>query len=176
MMGMMRSVAFHDDEARLTSLLRQLIVPDCPLILDAGCADGRGFPIYRAVYSTARIVGVDWEIASLRAAPHGYTIQADLNRLPFRGGFDLVLARHPDLDRHRSGWARFLRQAPLNDGGLLVVSTYALPEIEQARDWLLNDESLEPVSLAIEHLAPPGLAGRDRFVLVYRKVIRPGRA
>jgi hypothetical protein len=121
-------------------------------------------------------VGVDWEIASLRAAPRGYTVQADLNRLPFWGGFDLVLARHPDLDRHRSTWTQFLRHAPLNDGGLLAVSTYALPEIEQARDWLLNHESLEPVSLAVEYLASPGLAGRDRFVLVYRKVIRSGRA
>jgi hypothetical protein len=173
---MMDSVALNDDESRLVSLLRQLILPDRPLILDAGCADGHDFPIYCKAYNSARIVGVDWDAATLHRAPHNARqvclVQADINCLPCGGGFDLVLARHPDLDRHRSGWAQFLSQVPLNDSGLLVISAYALSEIEQARNWLLKHDLLEPIALAVENLAPPGLTGRDRFVLVYRKAIR----
>lgn len=162
-----------DENARLLSLLRQLMLPEHSLILDAGCAEGRDFPIYGAVYGTARIVALDWDAAplctALRNERQVYLVQADMNYLPFQGGFDLVLARHPDLDRRRLVWAQFLHHVPLNDGGLLVISTYALPEIEQVRDWLLNEVSLKQVPLAVECLAPPGLAGRDRFVLVYRR-------
>ncbi len=157
----------NDDEPRLMSLLRSLNLPNCAHILDVGCAAWRDLPVYCAVFSTARIVGLDRDIAGLVAAPQGCRVQADMNQLPFRGGFDLVLVRHPDLDRSRSAWGHFLRHAPLNEGGILLISTYTLPEIEQVRGWLLDAASLSAAPLAGERLAPPGLAGRDRFVLVY---------
>lgn len=157
-------------QERLASLLRLLVLPGQPWILDAGCGAGADWAVYRAAYPAARIVGLDRDGGALRrAGREADRVQADLKALPFGAGFDLVLARHPDLDRRRDSWARFLVEAPVKAGGLLLVSAYALPEIEQARDWLRGAPTWEALPLAVERLAPPGLMGRDRFSLVYRR-------
>jgi hypothetical protein len=119
-------------------------------------------------------VGLDIDLAALRRARRQYPavnlVQADSARLPFRDRFDLILARHPDLDRYRNAWQRAFRGITswLSDSGLLLVTAYSAPEIDLMRGWLMGN-NLVPVPLVVDQLIPPGLSGRDRFAVVYRK-------
>jgi SAM-dependent methyltransferase len=58
--------------------------------LDAGCGGGNYLAIYRRI--TPAVFGVDFSAAMTRAAArYGYTVQADVRRLPFRSDeFDYV--------------------------------------------------------------------------------------
>ena len=117
---------------------------------------------------------LDVDLAALRQARRQYPtlnlVQADSARLPFRRRFDLIVARHPDLDRYRTAWQDTFRGITgwLHDSGLAVVTAYSAPEIDLARGWLESGH-LVPVPLAVDQLIPPGLAGRDRLMVVYRK-------
>jgi hypothetical protein len=119
-------------------------------------------------------IALDFDLAALRQARRQYPgvnlVQADSARFPFRDRFDLILARHLDLDRFRTAWQRTFRGITgwLSGSGLLLVTAYSAPEIDLVRGWLAGGD-LIPVPLAVDQLIPPGLSGRDRFVLAYRK-------
>jgi SAM-dependent methyltransferase len=162
-----------DDTARLVSILRQL--PRPRRALEVGCGACPGLAVIAA--SGLMAVALDLDLAALRRAwrqhPGLRLVQADSARLPFRRRFDLfdlIMVRHPDLDRSREGWQRTFQDMPgwLSDSGLMVVSAYSAPEIDLARGWLATG-GLVPVPLTVDHLIPPGLSGRDRFVVVCRK-------
>jgi SAM-dependent methyltransferase len=165
-----------DDTARLASILRQL--PRPRRVLEVGCGACPG--LVRVASGTTpglMAVALDADLAALRQARRQYPglglVQADSTRLPLRRQFDLfdlIVARHPDLDRSRDGWQRTLQDMPgwLSDSGLVVVTAYSAPEIDLACGWLVSG-GLAPVLLAIDQLIPPGLSGRDRFVVVCRK-------
>ena len=154
--------------ARLTSLLRQLPCPQ--LALDLGCGECPGLSSEQIT-----ILGVDHDWASLDRARQQYPaarhlVQADAAHLPFRCQFDLILIRHPNIDHNRTLWKPVIQNAIywLTEPGVLLITTYSLSEIEDARRWL-DEIGQAPVPLDERRLVPAGLDGRDRFVLVYRK-------
>jgi SAM-dependent methyltransferase len=165
-----------DDTARLASILRQL--PRPRRVLEVGCGAWPGLVRVAASGTMPGLMAValDADLAALRQArrqsPGVNLVQADITRLPFRRRFDLfdlIVARHPDLDRSRSAWQDTFQNITgwLSDSGLVVVTAYSAPEIDLARGWLVSG-GLAPVPLAVDQLSPPGLSGRDRFVVVYR--------
>jgi hypothetical protein len=142
-----------------------------------GCGACPDAAIYHAVCPGARIVGADIDRVALKrarqlvfTAPWLWPLQADVRALPFKAGFDLLLVRHPDVDRFRSAWEQVLSVLPrfLTTPGWVLVTTYGVTEIEAARNWLSRTE-LTPVPLLEERLVGAGLAGRDRFALAWRK-------
>lgn len=153
---------------RFRSLLRQ--IPRAHSLLDLGCADGREALIYREIFGGIQIIGVDLDAGLLRKAS-GHKLHcclASVAALPFPAVFDLVVVRHPDVDRGRQDWQPFFAAAGrlLISGGILLVTAYHAPEIDQIRQWVRANTCLTPFPLA--QLAPPGLDGRDRYALVYR--------
>ncbi len=96
-------------------------------------------------------------------------LQANITRLPLRARFDLIVARHPDVDRHRADWERALSASAdwLNENGILLITLYSLLEADTVRAYL-SRAPLAPFPLGHSHLPAPGLVGQDRFVLVYQ--------
>lgn len=142
-------------------------------MLELGCGNSADALRFYAIARDAvpLLVGVDHDFAVLRNADRSaiHLLQADIAHLPFCTQFDLVIARHPDIDRHASAWQKALIHGPdlLNKDGILLLTTYSLSEYERVKDWLMSSK-LADLPLAIEHLAPPGLQGRDRFILSWR--------
>jgi SAM-dependent methyltransferase len=166
-----------DDTARLASILRQL--PRPRRVLEVGCGACPGLAVVAAPGTKPGMLALalDCDLAALRRARRHYPtlnlVQADSARLPFRqrfGLFDLIVARHPDLDRSRAAWQDTFQDIRhwLSDSGMVVVTAYSAPELDLARGWLASG-GLVPVPLAVDQLNPPGLSGRDRFALVCRK-------
>ena len=118
-------------------------------------------------------VALDLDLVALWwAAQHGtsvHLIQAHIARLPLRARFDWIIARHPDVDRHRADWERALTASRdwLNEGGVLLITLYSLLEVDTVSDWM-SRTTLVPYALNGSQMAPPGLGARDRFVLAYR--------
>lgn len=86
------------------------------------------------------------------------------------GPYDLVVIRHPDVDRHPASWRAGLRACSreLAADGLLVATAYSTAEaafIEQTMQTLPMIERREILFSAI----PVALAGNDRYILVYGK-------
>ena len=147
-------------------------------MLELGCGnspDALQFYVTNAAvgarYIVPFLIGIDHDFAALRHAERSsiHLLQADIAYLPFHMQFDLVIVRHPDIDRHASVWQKALIHGPdlLNKNGILLVTTYSLPEFEQAKG-LLASSKLVDTPLETKHLAPPGLQGRDRFILCWR--------
>ena len=115
-------------------------------------------------------VGVDIDLAALRTRPVANLLQADITHLPLRKHFDLVLVRHPDIDKHPRDWRMALTGVPgwLAPQGCLLLTTYNAAEMDLMRGWLLNSP-LKPSVLPESRLAPVGVAGRDRYALMYRR-------
>jgi hypothetical protein len=164
---MRRSGSPPDDTTRLVSILALLPVPR--FALEIGCG------VYPASQCCATIgsrwIALDPYLPSLHEArqrgPQVWLIQADGCALPLNASFDLILIRHPDLDRASDSWHYILKSASqwLSPGGMLAVTLYSYAERDQVRAWL------NPLSLRCEFpperdLCPPGLAGRDRFVVL----------
>jgi hypothetical protein len=116
-------------------------------------------------------LGVDHDAMALLTIHNSFIhlIQADISRLPFDAPFDLIVARHPDVDRHTTAWQQALVHASnlLDKAGYLLVTTYSLPEIERVNGWM---ESMALISLSVptKHLVPPGLQGCDRYIGCWR--------
>jgi SAM-dependent methyltransferase len=158
------------ETARLASILRQLPPPRS--VLELGCGNSPdGLYFYGAGDSVPLLVGLDKDSSALRAANGSslYLLQADITRLPFRLQFDRVIVRHPDIDHHTIQWHNLLDLAPdlLNNNGTLLITTYSLPEMEQINVWLASTR-LVKLPLPVKQLVPPGLQGRDRFILCWR--------
>ncbi|MCC7210040.1 MAG: hypothetical protein IT323_22240 [Anaerolineae bacterium] len=164
------------DAARLRSLLCHLPMPH--LAADLGCGAAHDALVYRAAWPDALIVGLDsdrlaalgWR-QGLRGGERFYFVRGDAAWPPLAPHFDVILVRHPDLNRSPKSWIKALRAAAglLAARGALLVSTYSLSEIERARRWLDAEAALTPLGFDPAALAPVGLSGRDRFALAYRR-------
>ncbi len=156
--------------ARLVSRLQSLlaILPRPRHVLELGCGDCP-VPFEPDVIT----INLDIDGQALRRARRqsaaSYLIQADIRQLPLMTQFDLILARHPDLDRHPGEWRLALDGAPelLTHRGLLVITTYSAHEVETLRDWLRRQPLIQ-FPLELERLSKPGLDGADRFILAFQ--------
>jgi hypothetical protein len=155
--------------ARFTSILHQLhLVDDPPRSLNIGCGDFPTFNILTNHLPMWTHIGLDVDLPALRRAPHAsLRLCADGQRLPFAITFSFVVIRHPDIAKNRAAWQGIFVDVPqlLARDALLLVTSYDLYEIEFARQSI----RLRYVPLDEAHLAPPDLAGRDRFALVFRR-------
>ena len=120
------------------------------------------------------LVGVDRNPRVLLQAssqlPTAFFLQAEAADLPFgyTSHFDLIIARHPDIDRYPADWRASFATLPrlLKSAGRLVVTTYNAAELTQIRDWLTATVWQE-VPLDRHRLVAPGLQGRDAHVLCW---------
>lgn len=152
---------------RLADILHQAVWGSVRRVLEVGCGADPA-PLAGKI-----ALGLDIDGAALRAArradPARRLVQADARTLPglLHTHFDLVLVRHPDVQRSRAAWTAILPALSgcLVPGGVLLITLYALDEVElvdalpMPPRWPLDDAAL----------APPDLAGRDRFVRAYRR-------
>jgi len=156
---------------RFESLLRYF--PHPVLVLDAGCGDCDTAQQYRSQWEKSGIIGLDQNSDGLKRAFHRepsiHWLCADLTQLPFapHPQFDLILARHPNVDGVPSTWARFFETVPtlLLPGGHLIVTTYSALESDKVRQWLAPAPNL--LEIPIEGLPPSDLVGHDAWVRVY---------
>lgn len=168
------------EDARLHGLLSQLPTPR--YVVDLGCGAAQDVHVYRAVWPSACIVGLDHaRIATVgRRAASGqrarrdgpfHLVIGDAAQPPLAPWFEAILVRHPDLDRLPESWARALHGAAhlLRAGGALLVTTYSLAEVERIARWLDSDPLLCPLALDRATLGPAGLSGRDRHALAYTR-------
>ena len=144
-------------------------------MLELGCGnspDALGFYLnsYNQAALLPLLVGVDHDPKTLTTyrTPSFYLLQADIAYLPLHTQFDLVISRHPDIDRHPKAWQEAFILAPdlLATNGILLVTVYSLPEFERIKGWLTSTKLAE-LSIATERLVPSGLQGRDRFILCW---------
>ena len=158
--------------ARLRGALT-LLFPDPDVVhhvLNIGCG---GFPsarVLRQMFPAALLLGIDLHVAALRRAAGLHLIAADAARLPLAGHvrFDLILLRHPDVDRHPAHWREVCGGLPgrLQDGGRILVSCYAGHEAVFCRRGILAAGGVQPIPIPAGP-APPGLAGQDRLLLAF---------
>ena len=160
----------NSDTARLVSVLRQLPAPR--RVLDLGCGDCRDVVAYyeSGWLADTHVVGIDLDFRGL-AKIGGRTIhlaQADFRQLPLSASFDLILIRHPDIARNKVAWQYAVKQLSewLSGNGAVLISTYSVPEMDMIRDWL-RGTAFRSFALDMTNIVPPGLAGRDRFLMVY---------
>ncbi len=151
--------------SRFGNFIKNLPLHPVNRILELGSAEGQSTETLMARYPAAAIYGVDDDLAALqRVPPPMQPILADVRALPFNMRFDLIVIRHPDIDRSSQAWEQAIRGTPalLAPGGLLIVTCYSLPEAERLRGWL-DALPLMPMKLP-ETLSAPDLSGRDRFI------------
>jgi hypothetical protein len=165
------------DVTRLHSALAQL---PCPRIaLELGCGADSAVASYFAIHCpTTRLIALDHNFAALRQfhrSTASLPVQADIKSLPFHIHFDLIIARHPDIDRHRSDWQQAFASLPqyLSPAAHLLITTYSVPEADLLRQWLTTPlPSGSPSPFAERGLggevSPPDLSGKDRFILCYQ--------
>ena len=174
------------DLARLAAALAALTagMPPPRRILDVGCGTFASADVLRARFPAALVCGLDRDGDVLQFAPPwpgpaGCVIVADGAWLPFAPtpGFDLILVRHPDVDRRREGWQRVgvALAACLAAEGRIVVSCYSPHEADVLRAVLLR-VGLEMLPLDQKILPPANLAGQDRVVLGLARATNPVRA
>ena len=104
-------------------------LPESPLVLDAGCGNGRYSAAWRNLSPRATLVGVDLNGAILKTgqvSPGSLTpVNGNLEFLPFRSGtFDIVMSRGalPHIANPRQAVGELLRVC--KPGGLLYFYTY----------------------------------------------------
>jgi SAM-dependent methyltransferase len=158
--------------ARLRSILAQLPLADLPpRLINVGCGVYQSARPVRDALSTWALYGLDLDGDALRRArrdtPSLRLVQANAKDLPglLQARFGLVLVRHPDVHR-RAAWCRIIPRLPalLAPGGFLLITLYAPEEVDAVRAL-----DLPPACPLDESaLAPPDLAGRDRYGLVFR--------
>src|SRR5258708_17080792 len=156
--------------ARLSSILAQL--PTLRRVLELGCGHR---PVIAA--RNALHVAVDHDgralqtaqipVASVQPEVALHLLQADVEHLPFRARFDLILARHPDVDRSRDSWYHALTHARdyLAENGVLLVTVYSPLEAELVRSWAIP---LKQLSLDWRKISAPAFVGDDRFVMCWQ--------
>jgi len=154
-------------EARLASLFSQL--PPPRYILEIGSGRTPGTPFY---FTDTPIVAVDSDAEALRAAhratqhPCFYSVQADAANLPLPiplKQFDLIVVRHPDLDKTPDRWGVIFQHILGGVCGILVTTTYSALEMDMLRGWL---STWDAYPIRYQHLTATALDGSDRFVIV----------
>lgn len=158
--------------SRLYSILA--LLPPPRIALELGCGEWRDFGVYRAVWPAARLVGIDDDASALRKAHArgARVVCGSVTRPPLRGPFDLILARHPDLDARRADWlAAFAALGQyLVKGGMFLATAYSPGESEQIQQGLAGNPTLRGVPLSDEMLTATEPDGRDRYILLYQRI------
>ncbi len=157
---------------RLESVLQQLTQDTAPRVLNVGCGAFPSAPTLRRARPGWALYGIDTNRAALRQArasdPRLRLLQADIRTLPhiLHQTFGLILVRHPDLFRHPQTWEDVIPRLPamLAPGGALLVTLYSPHEAA----ILAGFDLPPPAKLDEDALVAVDLAGRDRFVQVYR--------
>lgn len=159
---------------RLQSALLALHPPgDAPVrrVLEVGCGADVSVKALRRVYPSAVLFGLDRDWRVVPRIPAAFTFVADAARLPLARHvqFDLVLIRHPDVYRSRTGWLAVCAALPprVTPGGYVLVSCYERAELRQIERALAQD-GVQGVALPAQRLAPVDLAGRDRYIQAFR--------
>jgi SAM-dependent methyltransferase len=142
-----------------------------PRLLSVGCGDCPEAATVQAALPGWAFFGLDLDGDALRRARHTAPalrlVQADARHLPglLRARFGVILLRHPDLFQRRSAWRQIIHALPesLAPGGVLLITLYAPEETEFVRALLPAADPPDEGALA-----PPDLAGHDRFALLYR--------
>lgn len=111
------------------------------LVLDLGCATGKGSSALMRHYRKCRVLGLDTSVAMLREAEKRRTlfyrpavVQADARRIPLRdGSVDLVLANMilPFIDDHAACLAEIGRV--LRKGGVFAFATFGPDSLSELR-------------------------------------------
>ncbi|MBN1964951.1 MAG: hypothetical protein JW910_09905 [Anaerolineae bacterium] len=162
------------DLPRLQAAL-QALFPDpagVRRVLNLGCGAFPEANLLRQCFPAAQLLGIDRDHRALRAVPGVALLVGEGERLPFGDEvrFELVLVRHPDVDRDSVAWGRVGAAVParLVGNGRVLVSCYAAHEGAVLRDGLLRGGA---VPLALPGGLPAvDLAGRDRILLVFGAV------
>ncbi len=156
---------------RLHTLLVRLPVAGLPpQLLSVGCGDCPEAATVQAALPGWTFYGIDVDGDALRHARHTSPalglVRADASHLPglLRARFGVILLRHPDLFQRRAAWRRIIPALPesLAPGGVLLVTLYTPEETEFVRALLPAADPPDEGALA-----PPDLAGHDRFALLY---------
>ncbi len=140
-------------------------LPAPATVLDVGCGACHTRDILHALWQDATLIGVDADPTELPRQPLLQTmiLCADVCALPFCDPFDMVLCRHPDLDRHRTVWAAFFQNVRRWARQTVLVTTYTLPEFEALSKWVGKPlAGWQEVGMA--NLPPAGIDGRDAWV------------
>jgi hypothetical protein len=137
-------------------------------ILDVGCGEFASAPVLSRLFPDALLVGMDLNWGILHVTPGRVRIVADGAALPFATfpGFDLILVRHPDVDRRPQGWQRvgMMLCGYLGERGRVVVTCYSRYELDALRAVLIQ-VGLAALALDQKTLPPVDLVGQDRVVL-----------
>ncbi len=148
----------------------QALLPDPGAVrwaLDAGCGACPPARTLHELFPAAVLLGIDRDPFVLRGKPFLRLIVGDVARLPLARSvrFDLILIRHPDVDRHLERWRQASMGLPgwLRPEGRMLVSCYAAHEVETMRAALLAGGA-RPLDIDVG-LPPVDLAGQDRYVL-----------
>jgi hypothetical protein len=155
---------------RLRAALAALTADGPPVrrALVVGCGQFASAPVLRSLFPGGLLCGIDLDRAVLRIAADRRVVVADGAHLPFAPtpGFDLIVVRHPDVDRRPAGWWRvgIALGGWLAAGGHVLVSGYIHAEVEILRDSLIR-AGLRSVALDQKTLPPVDLVGQDRVLL-----------
>jgi len=162
--------------ATLAHIAEEFIAsPSEVVIVGAGDCDECAALI--AVFPTSHVTAIDAVPGAVQQARRRFVSQgvevlegdaADI--LPTLPRFQVVLVRHPDVDRQPAGWAHNLTAcaAYLEQGGVIVVTAYTFHEVEWLRAHIESScpgLRLQPV----DPLIPVAISGADRYILVYTK-------
>lgn len=81
--------------------------------------------------------------------------------------YELAVCRHPDIDKHQSGWAAAFEAVgmALSQGAGLVLSTYTLGEQRAVTDALAGAPF--KIRSELKPGVPVALSGADRYILWY---------
>ena len=158
--------------SRLRSALAQFPIADLPpRALNVGCGEFPAAAVLRQARPGWTLYGLDRDEVALHRAhrddPALRLVCADARDTPYilRARFGLVLVRHPDIFRDRAVWAVALPRliTLLAAGGTLLITCYTAEE-----SALIAALDLPPaLALDEDALAPPNLAGHDRYIHAY---------
>ncbi|MBN2470406.1 MAG: hypothetical protein JXN59_06760 [Anaerolineae bacterium] len=166
------------DDLPVTDRLQSALLALRPLngtpvrrVLEVGCGADVSVKALRRVFPTAALFGLDRDWRVVPRHPAAFTFVADAARLPVARHvqFDLVLIRHPDVYRSRTGWLAACAALParVTPGGHLLVSCYESTELRQIERALTQD-GVQGVALPVQRLLPVDLSGRDRYILAFQ--------
>ncbi len=140
-------------------------------VLEVGCGADVSVLALRRVFPSAALFGLDRDWRVVSRVPAAFTFVADAARLPLAQHirFELVLIRHPDVYRSRTGWLAACATLParVTPGGYVLVSCYERAELRQI-ERALTQGGVQGVALPAQRLAPVDFAGRDRYIQAFR--------
>ncbi len=149
-------------------------------ILDIGCGQGHECRELLDVFQAATLIAVETDEDAVRQAQtvlsdlraRATVIHGDAAALSTLapGTYDLIVIRHPDVDRQPGKWNAIFKAAveQVRARGFAIVTTYTLPEAA------FVNESLEVLRLKMlpgspYSALPVAMTGIDRYILIYEK-------